>query len=510
MKLLRENLHYLLFLSSVFFVFNPAKFPSDDGFFYPQIAHHFVQQGFMGFNDLYLTNGFHPLWMVFCVLGELINPFDKFFLLNIIWVFQVLLVLSGYVLLEKTIFNDSKVGKILSLSFYCLMFFSLGTLYLIEAHLTFFTFSLLLFFLCRKFTNDFIFGFICSLVFLARLDHIFVFLPLGFFYWNFRGWKIKSLMLILLGFSVLSVPYILSNYHYFHSAVPISGRIKSSFPYIQSYISIDLFPKLFAFCGILYFVFLILNKKNSYRTIKLSFLAGSFLHLIYNLLFQSEIGQWYFVSQMFFCGMFIYDVANILRSKIPKNLVLDKILFAGALVFVCGIGYLKLTTSFSIQYNIFAHHSKFEKKSNDLVRETAIKFERKIHKNTRIFVYDFPGKFAFYSNFNIIPADGLVGNKDYFNDMRSGNFKNFLQKNNIEYLVFPTHFSTKSKAQGFLALHVDSRGENYVFKLRNNLDRTIVDSLSENELNKVESYANPIKTWQSQYDSITVYRLKNY
>ncbi|MBO6186643.1 MAG: hypothetical protein J6O88_18460 [Chryseobacterium sp.] len=509
MEFIKKNFHYLLLLSSVFFLGNPSKFPSDDGFFYPQIAYNLVNHGFMGFNDLYLTNGFHPLWMVFCVIAELINPSDKFFALNILWLFQVLLVFFGYILLEKTVFKESKVGKILSLGFYCLMFFSLGTLYLIEAHLTFFTFSLIIFFMCRKFTNDFAFGVICSLVFLARLDHVFVLIPFGFLYWNFRRWSIKSLGLMIVGFLALSLPYLLSNYYIFDNFVPISGRIKSIFPHFHPNIRLDHFPKLFIGCGILYFIFLCFNKKDTYRAVKFYFLIGSLMQLFYNLLFQSEIGQWYFVSQMFFCGLFIYDVANSFSNKTFEKLSFDKIIFVCTLIFVCGIAWLKLTTSFSIQNNVFANRSKFEKKSNDLVRQTAQEFEQKIPKKTRIYVYDFPGKFAFYSDFNVIPADGLVANKQYFNDMKSGNFKNFIIKNNIKYLLFPTAFHTKHETQGFLALHVDSRTDDYIFKLRNTLKRTIIDSLKESELTKIKSYANPIKTWQPQYDSVSVFQLKN-
>lgn len=508
MEFIKRNFHYLLFLSSVFFLGNPSKFPADDGFFYPQIAYNIVHHGFMSFNDLYLTNGFHPLWMVFCVLAELINPSDKLFVLNVVWLFQVLLVFFGFSLLEKTVFKESKIGKILSLAFYCLVFFSVGTLYLIEAHLTFFTFALLIYFICRKFTNDVVFGIICSLVFLARLDHIFVVFPLGFLYWHHRKYHVKSLGLILVGFSILSIPYIISNYYYFGAAVPISGRIKSTFPQIQPYIQFDFLPKLFMLCGIFYAVFLILNKRDSLKIVKLTFLAGSLLHLIYNLLFQSEMGQWYFVSQMVFCGMFIYDIANVVSDKIFKKTVFDKMIFAGALVFVCGVAWLKLTTSFSIQNNVFASHSKFEKKSNDLVMQTAQELEKEIPTQSRIFVYDFPGKFAFYSKFNVIPADGLVGNKNYFNEMKPGNFKNFLSKNDIAYMIFPTDFLGRAKEQTFLAVHVNNLTDDHIFSLRNTLERTTIDSLKESDLHKIKSYPNPIKTWQSSYDSISVYKLK--
>lgn len=508
MEFIKKNYHYLLFISSVFFLGNPSKFPADDGFFYPQIAYNVVHNGFMGFNDLYLTNGFHPLWMVFCTVAEFINPFDKAFVLNIIWLFQVLLVLFGFILLEKTIFKECRTGKIFGLAFYCLMFFSLGTLYLIEAHLTFFTFALLLFFISRKFTNDFAFGFVCSLVFLARLDHIFVILPLGFLYWHFRKWNIKSLGIMLIGFLILAVPYIISNYYYFGSAVPISGRIKSSFPHIQEDINFGVFQKIFSLLGILYFVFLSFNKKDQYRNVKLSFLIGSLLQLFYNLLFQSEIGQWYFVSQMFFCGLFVYDIVNNLKGKLLKKVALDKIIFAGALVFVCGIAWLKLTTSFSIQNNVFASHSKFEKKSNDLVRQTAQAFEKNIPKDSRIYVYDFPGKFAFYSNFNVIPADGLVANKNYFDDMRSGNFRNFLNKNKIEYLLFPSKLTQSEERIGFMGLDIKRKKDHNVFYLKNTLDKKIIDSLDEQQLIKIKEFENPSKTWQNYYELVSIYKLK--
>lgn len=508
MEFIKKNYHYLLFISSVFFLGNPSKFPADDGFFYPQIAYNVVHNGFMGFNDLYLTNGFHPLWMVFCTVAEFINPFDKAFVLNIIWLFQVLLVFLGFILLEKTIFKDCRTGKIFGLAFYCLMFFSLGTLYLIEAHLTFFTFALLLFFISRKLTNDLAFGFVCSLVFLARLDHIFVILPLGFLYWHFRKWNIKSLGIMLIGFLILAVPYIISNYYYFGSAVPISGRIKSSFPHIQEYINFGIFQKIFSLLGILYFVFLSFNKKDPYRNVKLSFLIGSLLQLFYNLLFQSEIGQWYFVSQMFFCGLFVYDIVNNLKGKLLKKVALDKIIFAGALVFVCGIAWLKLTTSFSIQNNVFASHSKFEKKSNDLVRQTAQAFEKNIPKDSRIYVYDFPGKFAFYSNFNVIPADGLVANKNYFDDMRSGNIKNFLNKNKIEYLLFPSKLAQSEERIGFMGLDIKRKKDHNVFYLKNTLDKKIIDSLDEQQLIKIKEFENPSKTWQNYYELVSIYKLK--
>ena len=80
--------------------------------------------------------------------------------------------------------------------------------------------------------------------------------------------------------------------------------------------------------------------------------------------------------------------------------------------------------------------------------------------------------------------------------MRPGNFKSFLIKNKIEYLVFPTDFVIKAPEQRFLALRVNNLSDNYIFSLRNTLNRTTIDSLKESDLNKIKSYPNPIKTWQ--------------
>ncbi|MCJ8153124.1 hypothetical protein MKJ01_05015 [Chryseobacterium sp. SSA4.19] len=508
MKLLKENFHYLLFLSSVFFLGNPSKFPADDGFFYPQIAHNLVSHGFMGFNNLYLTNGFHPLWMVFCTLAEIINPFGKTFSLNLIWLFQVLLVFFGFRLLEKTIFNDG-FGKMCALAFYCLMFFSLGTLYLTEAHLAFFTIALLICFLIKNFTNDFIFGIICSLVFLARLDHIFIIIPFGFYFWKQKSWNVLNLMKMITGFSILSVPYLVSNEYIFGNLVPISGKIKSSFPLIQDDIKIKVFQEVFIAGGFLYFIFLSFYRNTRFRTIKLLLLTGSLIQLLYNLFFQSEIGQWYFVSQLVFCGFFIHDMIGKLNLKILRNVYFSKIAAVFFVLFVCFVGFLKLTTSLSLQNNVFAVHSKFEKKADDSVIETIQQLNRIVQERSRIYVYDFPGKFAYYSEFNIIPADGLVANTDFFNELNSVRFKEFFKQKDIKFLLFPTSFKVHDRSQNFMGISVNDTKENNLFYIKNTLDKKVADSLEDQkDLVKLKSFDNPVKTWQPMYDSVTVYRLK--
>lgn len=508
MKLLRENLHYLVFLSSVFFLFNPAKFPADDGFFYPQIAYNFVNYSFMGFNDLYLTNGFHPLWMFFCIIAELLNPSDKAFLLYILWFFQVLLVFFGIRLLEKFIFKNNNIGKVFSLSFYMILLFSLGTLYLTEAHLVFFTIALLLFFIGEAYKNDIIFGVICSLVFLARLDLIFLIFPLGFLYWNSRGWSIKSILKMLIGFGIFTVPYLYSNYIVFNDLIPISGKIKSSFPVISNDIPFVFLTDFCLVTGILYLIFLIFFKNIQHRSLKICFWVGCFSHLFYNLFYQDHIGQWYFVPQFMLFGFFINDVFEKANIRFLQKSKIANIITVLTTIFICYLGFMKLTTNLSISANVFNKSSEVEKKQEDDIRVISEELSKSLPMKARIYVYDFPGKFAFYSDLNFIPADALVANLKFFNEINELKFSTYLKKNKIDYMLLPSVLSKGENTMEFMGVIIKKVDHQNFFYIRNTLNHKIIDTLRETQLHKIKEFENPAKTWQKKYDSISIYKLK--
>ena len=48
---------------AIFFLFNPSKFPADDGFFYPQIAYHVIKGDGFTFNNFKLP--------FFCINGKM-------------------------------------------------------------------------------------------------------------------------------------------------------------------------------------------------------------------------------------------------------------------------------------------------------------------------------------------------------------------------------------------------------------------------------------------------------
>jgi len=496
-------LYFLICLSAIFFLFNPAKFPADDGFFYPQIAFNIVHGKGSYFNDLYLTNGYHPLWMLFCVISEFINPFAKQNVVYILWALQVIFVFLSFKKLE-VFFTDNLVGKILGFFCISILFFSLGTLYLIEAHLNLFCFCLLLWFLAKQKSNDWIFGLLFSLVFLTRLDNVFPLVFLGIYYLVQRKWDyrvfLKSGIIIIL----IVGTYLLSNFYWFGSLVPISGRIKSSFPHLQPNLYLTIISKFFLIINVIAILFLILIKSTKYCSLKFFFALGSLFQILYNIGFQSQIGQWYYVAQTLVLVLLIGDLTLLLMKRRNSNYVVYPILISGVLI-SCLIGYFKMSSNFSIQFTLMDEKSEIADRKQDEVKVFAEEIKNTLPENSRIYTYDFPGKLAFYSDLNIIPADGLVANKTFFDEISTLKFDQFLRKNKISYINLPAAF-IKDDDYNFIGIFVKVRKGKATYFIKNSMTKEKVDSLDLKNYKLIKSHKNPIKTWQKEYDSISVFQ----
>lgn len=499
-------LYIILCLSSVFFLFNPAKFPADDGFFYPQIAFSLANGDGSYFNDLYLTNGYHPLWMVACMIAESLNPFAKQDVVFILWILQVTFVFLSFKVLE-IFFNDNLSGKILSYIIICILFFSLGTLYLTEAHLNLLCFSILLWFLAANKSNDWQFGLLFSLVFLSRLDNVFPLAFLGIYYLNQRRWNYITFLRSGLVILIICGAYLLSNYYWFGSLVPISGRIKSSFPHLQTYISFSIISKFFLGTNVIAIVVLLIFKDIKYRSLKLYFALGSLVQILYNIAFQSQIGQWYYVAQTLVLIFLVGDVIFLFIKKRNSNFITFPFLILGVII-SCGVGYLKMSSNFSLQFTLLDKDSSISDRKQDEVQLFAEQIKSTLPVGSRIFTYDFPGKFAFYSDMNIVPADGLVANKSYFDDLNSIKFEQFLRKNKIQFVNLPSAFISDDD-YSFIGIYVEVRNGKPIYYIKNSLTKKKLEPLDFKNFDLLKTYKNPIKTWQKDYDSISIYQLKD-
>jgi hypothetical protein len=119
-------------------------------------------------------------------------------------VFQVVFFIGGLYFLGC--FFKNSVGRILSNSYLSLVFLSFGTLFLLESHLDFFVISFCLYYLAKEKINYFYLGIIFSLVFLARLDNVFILFFLGI-YLLANKISIRNILTLILGFFLLVIPY---------------------------------------------------------------------------------------------------------------------------------------------------------------------------------------------------------------------------------------------------------------------------------------------------------------
>jgi hypothetical protein len=113
---------------------SPSDFIQDDSYFYLQVASNIVKGNGSTFNEITLTNGYHPLWLLASLLVFLIAGSDKVLALHLTVGLQVALFIF-------TAYYFQKIARLFSLSVWLIglamlaaYFLSTG-IYASEAHL---------------------------------------------------------------------------------------------------------------------------------------------------------------------------------------------------------------------------------------------------------------------------------------------------------------------------------------------------------------------------------------
>ncbi|MGH1519778.1 hypothetical protein [Chryseobacterium sp. JK1] len=501
--------YWLFIIPALFFLLSPAKFPADDGFFYPQIAHNFVNGLGFKFNDIYPTNGFHPLWMVFCIIADSMIAIPKQEMIYILWLAQIVLFFLSIKCLQP-LFKDGGIGKIVGVGFLGLVFFSLGTLYLTEAHLNLFCTALLLNLLMQgRAVNGWLLGLAASMVFLSRLDNAFILLFLGLYCLSGDSKpKTKDLLKAAAVFITLAGVYLLYNKFEFGNMVPISGRIKSSFPHAEGSVFGNKWGTIFLVSNILYAVLLSLTKVD-FKKLKLYFVAGAIVQLLYNLYFQSQIGQWYFVMQMLAVAFMLYDAVHLVlqKSGIKPGKTVTTSMLLGGVAFLSAVALMKANTNVSLGYNVGGNNEAITEVKKDKVQALGEELKKNLPAGSKVFTYDMPGKLAFYSDLQIIPADGLVADKRFFEQIASIPFERYLAENNIQYVILPSGFQ-KKETMTFIGIEADNQNDTVSYTMRSSLLKRNVSKIKMTDFDLVKTFSNPLKVWQPEYDNVILLKLK--
>lgn len=236
----------------------------DDSSYYFLVAHHVASGVGSTFDGVNMTNGYHPLWMMICTLfawmtggGGLGDPTAMAFYARVVLMVQMTLgllaVLLVWIAMRRLPGMPSHAPAMVPLVF-ALPWQIYAMTDGLESALTLLFWAGLFYFLPRlkPFTSrpggdDFAFGALLSIGFLARLDHALLCLAiamvaiclqlLGKFPPPDDGSKTRSWTSLLLKTSLWAAPvaftaalYFFINQLYFDSITPISGKLKNTFP----------------------------------------------------------------------------------------------------------------------------------------------------------------------------------------------------------------------------------------------------------------------------------------
>ena len=430
---------YALLFSIILLIFAPyslSHFPAglfeDDTYFYYTITYNSLIKGFITFDGINTTNGFHPLWMFLLFICGLplkfigiYNPIIYGFIFNLFSVFIWYLIFLNL----KNI-----LVQFLAFSFALMSGFgmegALAGLIMIQIFKSYFHEE-------NKFKNWLFFPLV-----LTRIDLSITALILSLKKIKFKTFlEIKPFLIILLAiFSTFLLNFLLDG-----SIFSISSIIKSSegnlhSPLINFLNNINQgignyirYTFIFTICTILfYLIFLskrlpnIFNRNlpNSYTTLYLC--ASSLSFLIFHTIF-GDVRDWYFAPTGISL-IFILDNFLNTREFQEKKFIIFIIVLLLSLMLTSSFGYLIK-----------------ERKNSLLAKDFTNQVTNSIPINSRIYVFDGSGylSWALLPNLNVVNGDGLVNSFNYYKMIKQRQvdlFLDYLKTNKIEYYITNGHF----------------------------------------------------------------------
>jgi Dolichyl-phosphate-mannose-protein mannosyltransferase len=447
----------LLLFGVVFFLpalLAPRHFPGDDAYFYAQVARNIVAGKGSTFSGVTSTNGYHPLWMAFCVAAAAIAPgrMPALRLIMGIDMALTLVILWLYV----------RMCRDLRLRFWILglpiliAYFTTG-LYLSEAHINAVTVLASLLLLVRAMTSRappkqwVVVGVVLGLSILARLDNIFFVFAAIVAILTVEGApfvRVRRVALTIAGVAVVTAPYLADNYARYGRLNTISGAIKSTFPKVEGSIrslgTLGLACALVAIVSVLYALTSRIARDR--RCVLIVLGVGVLGHAAYVVLFTdtSQVGvaswSWYYVLGVLNATIFMPNLVEDVVERLPKSAERwARAAIAVAVVALLALGGIRAWARYENAYgagpNQFALH--FGRTQDRWSVELANWMRLHMSHRARIAAYDDPGQFAYFSGLSILPLDGLINDYQYERDMLRLGPANYLAEHGVTFYVGP-------------------------------------------------------------------------
>ncbi len=433
-------------------------FFSDDAYYYFKVAQNIILGLGSTFDGTNLSNGYHPLWMVVLLPIYALSIDAPEVSLRIILTVQILLAAGTLLLLWRYV-NNVLSWRYALLSLIVFFFFASPVLLLfngLESALLIFWVMLLLY-LDQKYDLldessslkiKLFLGFLLAVLMLIRLDSAFFIIALAIVKIVFgRGAGIglltRLLCLIKLYWSTMAVffvlisPYFVWNYLTFGHLSPISGTLKSTFPYpildMRNF-GVHTIPYMLPFILISGWVFVSMSSSSSFlrkeiiaawefnTKFKLLFVLwlGCLIHVLWSKLFMGwGIYQWHFVSYVPLLVLGVVFFLKLLLTKVaPVQRQYEYFLLSLSFVFV-------------ITYNGFL---SIEKGSHHSIRLEAAEWARGVDSKSAFALSD-AGVFAYFNKHSTVNLDGLINAYSYQDDVLYGRLEGYLQNMNVKYVA---------------------------------------------------------------------------
>lgn len=505
-------------LLAIPFHLRPDNFIVDDGYFYPQIARFIIHGQGSTFNGITPTNGYHPLWMIVCIVAAKVTS-ESSPLIQIIAMVQDLFTIVSVALIVTIARRAHLHGALLG----CMpiLFFGmvLGIWRLLEANLALalqlgtlvLTVPILPGFYERtRRWQNILTGCMLGLLMLARLDLLFfaiTVLAWGFFkkdpprtLWN----RFSSLVIQGGTAALLLTPYLLWNWHHFRHLLPISGAIKSTFPHVQHWgVASFMYPVVLAL--ILNSALLLKRNKTSFDTLCLLTTAAAALHLAYTISFGG-LAPWYLTTGYLAVSFAVICTVDSLFRIVPSLSWIEPALAALLFVAFLALGTLRLVSNFTYTHLIHGQLS-FHVPYLEPKRALAIKLRETLPSASNIMIFDAPGGVAFYSGMHLLPIDGLVSDYAYNKELAKDGLAAYLGRKHIDFFIAP--YVRQNQTYDRLFLKEQRASEGQTIEVQAPLTRQIAGTLLLPDSDLVFRFREINPDLETIYPEVGVWRIQH-
>jgi hypothetical protein len=423
----------------------------DDGYYYLKIARN-INDGFgSSFDGITITNGYHPLWLLFLVILDATSDYTTHDFVRVVVFVSILLNALTLIYVYKFTkgFIAIKAVRVLAaLSIFTLI--ASYTVYGMEDSLKYFLVFFLLNYLYEKkiipstLLDVLQIGFLILLCVLSRLD-------LGLLWISYllaialkenNGdmtqkkivTAVVSSAVVLLGLVV----YLSINLVLFDVLTPVSGKLKATFPHISDnfmyWADAGIVHRLSVIaCGLalIYFFTTVLKskKKGCVDEAELTLFMMYFTivgFVVYQILFVNWANtfSWYRLPTMVGAALFFFYLLG--KSVIWLKNHHSAVGYVPMVFVILAIPFLlnRLVTS----------HSSAEDDFPYSIYNAAIWVNDNLPDDA-VFALKDTGLFSYYSNRKVINLDGLVNSPDYYHQLIKLGLPGYLEEKGVDFFV---------------------------------------------------------------------------